>query len=722
MRIIMMVADELAMPDKRGACVITGMTARQEADFWIPGNDADPCFKANPAAYPNDSMGDDGLSVGGYQQQTSRAGVVPPWGWGGLYGDPEGTRKRMSPYESTKLFLAALKKTPYRATNANEANDFAQRVQQSGVPDGYAKHWSAVNALYDAVSTSGVQAPPPPVANVPYGLPTGSNSGGYGNTGVKFPQWVYDLGNAYGVKPSTYPGHQESDRPEAGYAPNPQHLNRGIDWVGTTDAMQRFADYLFSIKDQCEQVIWWNPQTNKKIGVAGGKDVTDTPYFNYPGGFDDHRDHVHLRTSHSIAVGGGFSTVPTTVALKPIFTELDYYSGKKVGQGFSVRSRTAINFFIHTEEGNGTAKSLADFCDGSNGVSYHYTLRDGILCDVVDTDYYSWSVLNANVFSINLCFAGSYAGWTRAQWLQREKDIEIAAFVAVQDCRKYGIPTDVIAPPYHQAAGISDHKYVTQQLGIGTHTDVGMQFPWDVFTMYVNKYANDQTGDDFLMALSDAEQREVLASARRANAVEESLSPIRPLENPGKGDLKQLARWTDGSVHFQACLELAKMGHQPTIDLVKQVAGADPKKYPDRQDDAVVCRNIMHQAELFWASLSATSTAVSKPAAEVVSADPDMVRRYADAQGQIAVLQAENRVLQSRLSLQAQAAAAPPMTNLAVNGSAAESTGAKIQKAVDSNMDYTDHVLAMNAAERTALTRALSSIDPVAKEKEEVTS
>jgi hypothetical protein len=31
-------------------------------------------------------------------------------------------------------------------------------------------------------------------------------------------------------------------------------------------------------------------------------------------------------------------------------------------------------------------------------------------------------------------------------------------------------------------------------------------------------------------------------------------------------------------------------------------------------------------------------------------------------------------------------------------------------------------VLAMNAAERTALTRALSSIDPVAKEKEEVTS
>lgn len=119
----------------------------------------------------------------------------------------------------------------------------------------------------------------------------------------------------------------------------------------------------------------------------------------------------------------------TAVSVKaPVFRELDFMTGG----GASSRSRPPINFFLHTQEGDGTAEGLARYCDGSNGVSYHYTLRDGVLCNVVDTDLYSWSVLDANTFSINLCFAGSFAGWSRAQWLKRERDIEIAAFIAVQ--------------------------------------------------------------------------------------------------------------------------------------------------------------------------------------------------------------------------------------------------------------------------------------------------
>jgi hypothetical protein len=51
-------------------------------------------------------------------------------------------------------------------------------------------------------------------------------------------------------------------------------------------------------------------------------------------------------------------------------------------------------------------------------------------------------------------------------------------------------PTKVLAPPYNSnPPGISDHKYVTQWLKDGTHTDVGNNFPWDVFTAAVNKYA-----------------------------------------------------------------------------------------------------------------------------------------------------------------------------------------------------------------------------------------
>jgi hypothetical protein len=195
---------------------------------------------------------------------------------------------------------------------------------------------------------------------------------------------------------------------------------------------------------------------------------------------------------------------PATPVTKPKYTELDRF-----GRGFSERTRKPINFFWHTQEGNGTAESLAEFCNGDNNVSYHYTLRDNIICNIVDTDYYSWSVLDANVFSINLCFAGSYAGWSREQWLQREKDIEIAAYITVQDCKKYGIPLDVIAPPYGKPRpGISDHKYVTQALGIGTHTDVGDQFPWDRAKYYVEKFSRvaAQTKKDDWMSNVDTDK------------------------------------------------------------------------------------------------------------------------------------------------------------------------------------------------------------------------
>lgn len=176
----------------------------------------------------------------------------------------------------------------------------------------------------------------------------------------------------------------------------------------------------------------------------------------------------------------------------PNFRELDYMTGG----GRSNRSRPPVNWLLHTEEGNSTAEGLARFCNGANNVSYHYTVRDGIVCDVVDTDYASWSVLDANSYTINLCFAGSRAGWSRGDWLARENDIRIAAYLAVQDCRKYGIPTIVNPGPNYPkgaTAGISDHRWVTKVKGIGTHTDVGNGFPWDVFTQFVNEYATGTT-------------------------------------------------------------------------------------------------------------------------------------------------------------------------------------------------------------------------------------
>lgn len=133
-----------------------------------------------------------------------------------------------------------------------------------------------------------------------YGVPTGSAID-YGAQG--FPGWVYQLGQAFGLRASTYPGHQETDRAEAGFAPNPQHQNRGIDWAGSVDDMQRFANYLMTVRNSLEQVIFQNSVTGRRVGVAGGQDVSQSGY--YADDYSGHTDHVHTRQSAPIPMPGG---------------------------------------------------------------------------------------------------------------------------------------------------------------------------------------------------------------------------------------------------------------------------------------------------------------------------------------------------------------------------------------------------------------------------------
>jgi len=179
----------------------------------------------------------------------------------------------------------------------------------------------------------------------------------------------------------------------------------------------------------------------------------------------------------------------------------DFNEYPKWSPNYQARGNTKVDLWLlHTEEGSANADELATWMgQSSSQVSYHYTISEdpndhGVtVCDVVDTDYASWSVLDANNESINLCFAGSFVAWTRQQWLDNAgKAIDVAAYLAVQDCQKYGIATNVLTPPYAaNPPGISDHRYVTQHLSIGTHTDVGDNFPWDVFEAAVNKYAGN---------------------------------------------------------------------------------------------------------------------------------------------------------------------------------------------------------------------------------------
>ena len=156
------VADELDMPDKEGAAVCAGMCALQEAGsdphdtgehhIWTPGNYADPRFAETPSAFAHDSISDDSRSVGPFQQQTSGPPPATQWGWGGHYGDPTGTAMRMDMYDSTEMFMAAMKRNGYDATNAESAGRSVQNTQRSSFPFAYTKWWDEANRLYQAVA------------------------------------------------------------------------------------------------------------------------------------------------------------------------------------------------------------------------------------------------------------------------------------------------------------------------------------------------------------------------------------------------------------------------------------------------------------------------------------------------------------------------------------------------------------------------------------------
>ena len=201
----------------------------------------------------------------------------------------------------------------------------------------------------------------------------------------------------------------------------------------------------------------------------------------------------------------------TPPAPRPDFNEYPRWCDNTSDRG----GTTVDLWLIHTQEGGGNADSLASFListeGGANPVSYHYTISEdqndhGVtVCDCADTDEASWSVGDANSRSINLCFAGSTINWSTSQWMQQSKAIDVAAYLCVCDATKYGFDPKVIVPPYlSDPPGVSDHKYVTQHLGWGTHTDVGFNFPWPYFQQRINYWQIAlQTGSAPPAALPD---------------------------------------------------------------------------------------------------------------------------------------------------------------------------------------------------------------------------
>lgn len=174
------------------------------------------------------------------------------------------------------------------------------------------------------------------------------------------------------------------------------------------------------------------------------------------------------------------------------------------------RDGTTIDaLLVHTQEGaendDNAALDLSNFCiasaDTNNPVSYHRAVRqasDGgvTVVNMVDLSVACWAVGNSNLRSINSCFAGSDAAWTRTQWLTQSKAIDVMAYLTVRDAITVGMdPTRItfgapngtgynLDPPV-----VSDHRYCTDYLKDGnTHVDVGDNFPADLYKASILKY------------------------------------------------------------------------------------------------------------------------------------------------------------------------------------------------------------------------------------------
>lgn len=101
-----------------------------------------------------------------------------------------------------------------------------------------------------------------------------------------------------------------------------------------------------------------------------------------------------------------------------------------------------------------------------------------------------------------------------------------------------------------------------------------------------------------------------------------SRSPLRHL---GEGLVDTMAGFilnADGSEHVEICRLLAGYGHPPTLALLREVASADPVRYPDRQDDAKLAQAILAEATtLVTAPSKAPPVATVAPAPQIVYVD-----------------------------------------------------------------------------------------------------
>lgn len=171
---------------------------------------------------------------------------------------------------------------------------------------------------------------------------------------------------------------------------------------------------------------------------------------------------------------------------------------------FSERgSRPVSLIVIHTAEGARTAAALgAYFIRADVQASSHVGIDGSSTLQYVPYDKAAWTTRSANPISesAEMC---AFARWTRDQWLSvgvvdgvvnPRAMVSRAAAWARSRALARGIPLARLTPVQvgQNAWGLIDHYAWTIGKKDGTHTDVGGNFPWDVFMQEVTAGAEGE--------------------------------------------------------------------------------------------------------------------------------------------------------------------------------------------------------------------------------------
>ncbi|OHT86890.1 glycoside hydrolase family 19 protein [Mycobacteroides saopaulense] len=237
---------------------------------------------------------------------------------------------------------------------------------------------------------------------------------------------------------------------------------------------------------------------------------------------------------------------------------------------------------------------------------------------------------------------GRYAPYIGRTWIQITWDYNYRAFS--EWCFERGlVPTrDYFVVNYRELAdlkwaGLGASWYWTEQRPMNALTDTGDSATWkagsityrgfEAVTAAINggtngladrrdRYNRALLQGEALLQLLNQEEGDMFTDDDRnllrqvAGVRRPSLSPLRHLD---EGDVNTCAgfAWTgDGLTHPQFVAMAAKYGHMDSIRLLGEVAGADPVKYPDRQEDAALAKAIL--ADVYAANPAALQRFVAQ--------------------------------------------------------------------------------------------------------------